>query len=327
MGIGNLIKEIGHGYGETGELTFEEARQLFGAMLDGGVPELELGALLMALHMKTESVSELLGFDQALSERIFRLERPAGDYRPVVLPSYSGARNQPNLTPLVALWLKRLGIPVLIHGTLEGHGRVASAYILRELGILPNITLNQAQQVLEREHLAFVPTAVLSPGLASLLSLRNRMGVRNSSHTLAQLMDPFVGESLRVVCATSSDYLQKMREFLLATGATALLLQGTEGEPFANPKLRPQLEFFREGKGVVLFEAEMGPIKDLPGLPLKCDAPTTAIWTRQALAGEAPLPLPLVNQLASCLYAAGMTEDLVQAKAIVAVETGSLVAA
>lgn len=327
MGIGNLIKEVGRGAGGAGELTFEEARRLFGTMLDGGVPELELGALLMALYMKTESLSELHGFYQALSDRMFRLEPPPGDLRPVVLPSYNGARDQLNLTPLIALWLKRLGIPVLIHGTLEGHGRVASAYIFRELGILPSITLNQAQQVLDREHLAFVPTAVLSPGLASLMSLRSRMGVRNSAHTLAMLMDPFLGESLRMVNAASPACLQKKRDFLLETGATALLLIGTEGEPFANPKRRPQLEYFREGEGRVLFEAELGPIRDLPGLPLQCDVHTTFLWTQQALAGEVPLPLPLVNQLACCLFGAGVTEDLVQAKAIAAVETGSLVAA
>jgi hypothetical protein len=40
-----------------------------------------------------------------------------------------------------------------------------------------------------------------------------------------------------------------------------------------------------------------------------------------------PLPLPLVNQIACCLYGAGYTQDLNQAKAIAAVETGSLIAA
>ena len=42
---------------------------------------------------------------------------------------------------------------------------------------------------------------------------------------------------------------------------------------------------------------------------------------------EASVPLPLVNQLACCLFAAGYTNDMNQAKAIAAVETGSLAAA
>lgn len=323
MSLTRIIKEIGHGCRGAGDLTFEDARRLYGAMLDGGVPELELGSILTALRMKGESLPELLGFGQALSERVYGLEPPAG-VRPVVLPSYNGARNEPNLLPLLALWLKRLGVPVLMHGTLEGHGRVASVYILRELGVMPSASLYQAQQALENERFAFVPTAVLSPGLAVLLSLRSRMGVRNSAHVLAKLLDPFEGASLRVVNAGHRGYLEKMREIFLATGSSALLLPGTEGEPFANPRRRPQLEYFHNGEAAVLFAEELGPIRILPGFPRDCDAHTTATWSRQVLAGEAPLPMPLVNQLACCLYGSGLTQELVQAKAIVAVETGSL---
>jgi hypothetical protein len=39
------------------------------------------------------------------------------------------------------------------------------------------------------------------------------------------------------------------------------------------------------------------------------------------------MPLPLVNQIACCLYGAGYTVDMNQAKAIAAVQTGSLLAA
>ncbi|MNC88628.1 hypothetical protein D3C83_44610 [compost metagenome] len=42
---------------------------------------------------------------------------------------------------------------------------------------------------------------------------------------------------------------------------------------------------------------------------------------------ETPLPLPLVNQIACCLFGAGHTDDMNQAKAVVAVEAGNLAAA
>jgi anthranilate phosphoribosyltransferase len=327
MNFAQYIKEIGRGRDGSRDLDFEDAMQLYGAMLDGGVPDLELGAILLSLRLKTESVPELLGFHQALQSRVYPLLAPVGEARPVVIPTYNGARRQPNLLPLLALLLQRFGVPVLLHGTLEGHGRVASAYVLRELGVLPCASLAQAQQALDADKLAFVPTAVLSPGLATLLSLRSRLGVRSSAHVMAKLIDPFGGESLRVVSVSHPGYLEKLREFFAETGANALLLRSTEGEAFANPKRRPQLELFREGRGQVLFEAEAGAIKSLPALPEQHDAHTTAAWIKQALTGAAPLPLPLVNQLACCLYGAGYTQDLNQAKAIVAVETGSLAAA
>jgi anthranilate phosphoribosyltransferase len=327
VNFANYIKEIGRGAGSAGDLSEHDAHHLFGAMLDGGVPELELGAILIALRVKSETLQELLGFSSALSERLFRLRAPAGKAKPVVLPSYNGARRQPNLLPLLALLLHRFGVPVLIHGPLTGNGRIATAYILRELGIMPCASLAQAQEALDTGGIVFVPTAVLAPGLTDLLSLRARLGVRSSAHSLAKLIDPFESESLRIVSVSHPPYLEMMREFLLATAANALLLRSTEGEAFANPKRRPRLEYFRDATAQVLFEAEAGPVKSIPALPSAIDAATTAAWIKGALAGEAPVPLPIVNQLACCLYGSGYTNDMNQAKAIVAVETGSLAAA
>jgi len=327
MSFAHYIKEIAGAAAGDGDLSEYDAYQVFGAMLDGGVPELELGALLLALRLKSESLPELLGFDRALDARVFRLRVPAGKAIPVILPSYSGARDQPNLLPLLALLLQRFSVPVLVHGTLNGNGRVASAYIFRELGIMPCGNLAQTQDALDSGGIAFVPTAVLAPGLADLLSLRGRLGVRSSAHVMAKLIDPFEQGGLRLVSASHPPYIEKIREFLLGTCAHALAFQSTEGEPFADPKRRPQIEYFHNGEFQVLFQSETGTLKSIPAMPAAIDAETTAAWIKSALAGEVPVPLPLVNQLACCLFAAGYTNDMNQAKAIVAVETGSLAVA
>lgn len=327
MGFAHYLKEIGRGADGSRPLSQDDAQQLMSAMLDGGVPDLEMGAILLAMRVKGESLDELLGFYQALDARVYHLTAPSGGPRPVLIPTYNGARRQPNLTPLIALWLKQFGVPVLLHGEMEGHGRVASVQVLRELDILPCTTLAQAQARLNNDRIAFVPTSIFSPGLAALLSVRNRLGVRNSAHTLVKLIDPFDGEGLRLVSVSHPDYHKLLSAFLAATGFDALLMRGTEGEPYANPKRRPELLFYQGGEARVLFEAESGPIKTVPALPDSCDAATTARWIKRVLAREKSAPSPLVNQLACCLYAAGYSQDFNQAKAIAAVETGSLAAA
>jgi len=324
VAFGNYLKGIAGD--ERGDLAPEEAAQAFGAMLDGGVPELELGAMLVALRMKGESLGELLGCHQALGERVHQLEPLAGAVRTVVIGTYGGTRSQPNLTPLVALVLRRLGVPVLVHGTLESRGCVASAYILRELGVLPCATLAQAQHALDEERLAFVPTAVLTPGLAGLLALRNRLGVPSTAHWLAKLIDPFRGASLRLVGVGQPRALERTRELLLATGERALVLRGVDDEPFADPRQRPRIEYFDDGASAVLFDEEHAPVDASPGAPESIDARTTAAYIRRMLEGAAPLPLPIVNEIAACLFGAGLTADLNQAKAIAAVQTHSLAA-
>ena len=327
MNFAAYLKEIGRGPNGSRPLNEDDARQLMGAMLDGGVPDLEFGALLIALRMKGESLDELLGFHQAVDARLYKIAAPSAGPRPVVIPSYNGAQRHPNLTPLIALWLRQFGVPVIVHGEMEGHGRVATMQVLRELGILPCTTLAQAESRLANERFAYVPTSVFSPGLAAQLSARNRLGVRNSAHTLVKLIDPFGGFGLRMISVSHPEYHALLSEFLAATGGNALLLRGTEGEPYANPKRRPELLYFEDGAPRVLFEAESGPIKSLPVLPDTCDAVSTAAWIKRVLAREAQAPLPLVNQLACCLYASGYSQDFNQAKAIAAVETGSLAAA
>jgi anthranilate phosphoribosyltransferase len=324
MSIARFIKQIASNADTAGDLSEGDAHDLFAAMLDGGVPDLELGACLCALRMKNESATELLGFYRAASQRVYLLKPPATALRPLVFATYSGARQAPNLLPLLVLLLQRMGVPVLLHGTLEGGGRVASAYILRELGVLPDGSLAQAQKSLDEALLAFVPTAVVCPGLANLLSLRSRLGMSNPAHSLVTLLDPFESGGLRLVCADEPLQIEKLETFLFATGFDALLMKSTEGEPFANPRQRPRIKFFHQGEAAVLFEEEMLSARGSPSQQSAIDASATAAWVRQAMAGQVPIPHPLVNQLACCLYASGYTDDMNQAKAIAAVEAGGL---
>jgi anthranilate phosphoribosyltransferase len=327
MSYAHYIKEIGRGEHGSRDLSERDAYQLYSAMLDGGVPDLELGAIILSMRNKTESLTELIGMYRAASERLHYLTLPSAQAKPLVIPTYNGARHQANLLPLLVLLLKRFGIPVLLHGCLESNGRVATAYILRELGIMPSVSLGAAQKALNEEGVAFAPTALVSPGLANLLALRTRLGVRNSAHALVKLIDPFNGAGLRLVSVSHPAYLEKMRAFFAATGHSALLMRGTEGEAFANPKRRPQIEYFNQGAGEILFEAEAGTIKSLPDLPDNIEAGTTAKWIATVLAGKIPVPYPLLNQLACCFYASGYSDDFNQAKAIVAMETGTRAAA
>jgi anthranilate phosphoribosyltransferase len=328
LSLTQALKQLCGDNGSTRDLDEREAHDLMSAMLDGGIGELELGAALALLEQKPVTLAELLGYSAALAQRCSRLRPPAGAARPVVFACYHGVRSHPHLLPLVALTLQRLKVPVLVHGALDGGGGVAAAYVFRELGVLPCASLTQAQSRLDESKLAFVPAAVLTPGLAELLALKGRLGFGGLAQALARLLAPFETDALHVIAANPVLGSELLREFLPVSGLTALLLEGTEGEAFADPQRRPLLEYVgAAGDCRVLFEAEGAALKQPATLPSAIDAHSAAGWIRRAMAGELPLPLPLVNQIACCLYGAGYTDDMNQAKAIVAVETGSLAAA
>lgn len=217
-----------------------------------------------------------------------------------------------------------MGIPVLIHGFIDGNGRISTATVLRELGILPVSSLERAQEALNTDGMAFVPTGVLAPGLAELLSLRAKIGVRNSGHTLVKMINPFSVAALTLVSFSHPDYQAKLQRFYSEIQNTALLFRATEGEPFANPKRRPLLELWRGGQNETLFEAEAGVIQHLPNLPDSLDPNDTAQWTLEVLAGHIPVPTPIVHQVAACLYGSGKARTLNEAKALASLETSGL---
>jgi anthranilate phosphoribosyltransferase len=321
--ISNLAAAIGTG----AELSEQEAYDLFGAMLDGGVADLELGALLIALHVKRESLAELLGFARALDERTCKLHVPAGSGPPVLLPCYSGEGLQAAVVPLLALLLVRFRIPVLIHGELNSRARVPAAYVLRELGVMPCASAVAAQQELDAGRVAFVPTAVLAPGLAALLSLRDRLGIESSPQMMAKMLEPFGQESVRMIRAHGAACAEKVSDLLLATGATALLLNRAEPEARESTVRRPSIQFFQAGCSHILFDPENGHAATASSPAPVLDAARAAATVRAAIAGHVQIPLPVVNQLACCLFAAGYAADLNQAKAIVALKKSWPVAA
>lgn len=313
MSYATLIRQVEAGDG----MDYLDARALGAALLDGGVPDLETAAFLVVLNQRDPGLDAWLGLHAALAERLPDLVPPPGPFRTVVLPTYHGVREQAHLTPLLALLLKSFGVPVLIHGVLEGGGGTAAAYVLRELGILPSTTASQVNTALAEEGIAFAPVALLNPGLAALLALRSRLGLDGWVTRLAALVDVLGPQSMRVAPVRREQEIVPMREALEALGGQALLLQGCEGEAFADPQKRPDMLLIQDGQSQRVYEAQ-STISTGATLPAP-DARATGAWIAQVLRDASPLPLPIRNQLAVCLYAAGYTEDLNQARAITAI--------
>jgi anthranilate phosphoribosyltransferase len=293
-----MIKEIGRGAKGARSLGVAQAETLFGDILDGKVPDLELGAILIALRVKSESLDELLGFKRAIDARCPQLAVPPGP-RCVVLPTYNGARRQANLMPLVALLLVREGVPVLIQGRHDFESRVSPFELLAALDIHPALGVGEAHRELGKKRIACLRLDELLPGMDHLLSLRLRLGVRGSGHTMAKLIDPCPRRSVRVVAVTHPEYIGRMHEFLIVDGGRAMLMRGTEGEAFANPRRRPAMEVFRDGVAELAWPAEAGGAPPLEGLPDAPQVVDNAALIRAMLAGEVAIPRPLRDQVAA----------------------------
>jgi anthranilate phosphoribosyltransferase len=299
-----FIKEIGRGVKGARSMSRADARELYGAMLEGRVSDLELGAILLAMRIKGESVEEIAGFMDAAEQSFAPLPAPPGPYAPVLIPSYNGARKLANLTPLLAMLLAREGVPVLIHGVRQDPGRVTTAEILGDMGIGPTESSAGMLDAFAAGRPCFMPIESLAPKLAGQLALRRILGVRNSTHTLVKILQPFDGPALRLVSYTHPEYLTMLTEYFRtaapADRGAAFLMRGTEGETVANANRAQQIDCFHGGVQTLLAERD-APTDELAPAPEGRDAPATADWILRVLRGEQPVPPPIAAQAAHCL--------------------------
>lgn len=299
MAISQYLREIGRGKQGARPLARAQAADLFGQILDGQVSDLEIGAFCIAMRVKGETPEEMCGFLDAAHARLDRVSSASGK-TVVVLPSYNGARRLPVLTPLLAGLVAHKGLPVLIHGTSTESSRVFVRDVLHAM----DVQASETAPVLRDGQVAFVPTEVLSPGLKRLLDARRAIGLRNSAHSLVKLMNPVDGPAVIVSSYTHPEYAVSMGAVFELTGATALLLRGTEGEVVADARRLPQMDGFVHGRRVPLQEGRRGTLTDLPGLPKEVGPETTAAYIRDVLQGRKPIPESMALQVEHILHLA-----------------------
>ena len=292
VSISKYIKEIGRGKDGARSLNREQAADLFGQVLDGAVTDLEVGAFCIGMRIKGETPAEMAGFLDATYARMQRV--PVSGARPaVVLPSYNGARKLPVLTPLLGLLLAREGLPVLMHGAATESTRVFASKVLDASGSVGW----SAIKTLAPGELAFVPTALLCPGLARLLEVRRTVGLRNPAHSLVKLMNPCAGEAVVVGSYTHPEYAVSMAAVFELMGSRAMLLRGTEGEPVADARRTPLMEGFAHGQRSLLEPAQTGPLASLPELPDGTSAQATADYIAAVMVGQLPVPGAIATQV------------------------------
>ncbi|MBI3714225.1 MAG: DNA-binding protein YbiB [Burkholderiales bacterium] len=304
-----FIKEIGRGKEGARSLSCEDAFSLYSAMLNAQVSDLEMGAILLAMRIKGESIAEVSGFlDAAHAQALASCEMIAAltdvPYAPILIPSYNGARKKPNLTALLALLLAREGAPVLVHGVSHDVGRVTTLEVFAEMGIDLSMDCKAAHQALTQRRLAVMAIAQLSPKMHRLLSMRQILGVRNSTHTLVKLLQVFQSPALRLSSYTHPEYRIMLDEYLRTVapeqGAT-LLMRGSEGETVANTGRGQQIDCYYQGRSECLREADSQLVGEPDAVPNSLDAKSTAAWIRRVMAGEVAVPANIAQQVQICL--------------------------
>ena len=183
-----FVRIIGKGKNGARSLSYDEAYQAFDMILKNEVLDVQLGAFLMLLRVKEESVDELAGFVQATRDQLhFKTLEVDLDWS-----SYAGKRKHYPWFLLAALTLAKHGYKIVMHGA-SGHtiNRLYTEQVLQYLAYPICQNDHDVEIQLQQKNFAYLTLDVISPILSDLINLRNVMGLRSPIHTLARLINPF----------------------------------------------------------------------------------------------------------------------------------------
>lgn len=299
---GKYIREIGRGANSSRSLTKQDTFELFSAMLAGRVSDLELGALLLSWRFKGESVEELAGMLEAAHLNCLPLAlKNTGDYLPVIIPSYNGARKQANLVPLLAMLLAREGVPALVHGIDTFGDRVTTSMLFQALDLPICSDMQQAAVHLTNELISFVPIQVLSPNLATMLAKRNVLNLRNSAHTIVKMLQPIgdhtENKAVRLVNFTHPEYLLTLTDYFGKYPANVLIARGTEGEAVMDVRRMVNVLHIINGQQDLVVEAEKGSVLVPTDLPNGLDIEATKRYILEVYSGKRETPRAIMRQV------------------------------
>src|SRR5947208_15555634 len=220
-------------------LSREEARGVMSEVLAGGCTDAQIAALLVGLHMKGETVEEIVGFAEAIRQAAAPLPvrcnsavDVSGTERDALVDTCGtggDARGTFNISTATALVVAGTGVRVAKHGNRSVTSKCGSADVMEALGV--NITLPPARLAtcLEEVGIAFLFAPALHSAMKYVQTARRELRLRTVFNLLGPLTNP-ARASAQVVGVYSAELVEKLAEAFSMLGVRrALVVHGMDG--------------------------------------------------------------------------------------------------
>lgn len=263
-----------------------EARGAFELIMDGQATPAQIGAFLMGLRVRGETVDEIAAAASVLRDKARTIEAPPGAVDTCGTGGDSSGTY--NISTAAAIVTAACGVPVAKHGNRAVSSKSGSADVLTALGV--NIAADEAlvRESLAENHICFLMAPRHHAAMRHVAGVREEMGLRTLFNLLGPLSNP-AGTRRQVLGVFAEHWVTPLAEVLGVLGAErAWVVHGSDGLDELTVTGPSAVAEWRRG-AVTRFEVTPESV-GLPRSPLESlaggDAAHNAAALRRLLDGE-----------------------------------------
>ncbi|MGI5816847.1 MAG: anthranilate phosphoribosyltransferase [Armatimonadota bacterium] len=166
-----------------------EAQRAMSSIMGGECTPAQIGAFLVALRMRGETVDQISGFAEAMRNACVRIRTKHPN---VVDTCGTGgdALETFNISTAAALVTAAAGVPVAKHGNRSVSSKCGSADVLGELGVRIDLEPFEVETCLDELNIGFLFAPSHHPAMKYAIGPRRELGMRTVFNVLGPLTNP-----------------------------------------------------------------------------------------------------------------------------------------
>ncbi len=208
-------------------LSRDEAAAAFEQMMSGEATPSQMGALLMALRVRGETVDEITGAVTTMRAKMLRVEAPPEAID--VVGTGGDASGSFNISTCAALIVAGAGVPVAKHGNRALSSRSGAADVLTALGVNIDLNPQQIATCIREAGIGFMFAPAHHPAMKNVGATRAELGTRTIFNLLGPLSNP-AGVRRQMVGVFSRQWTEPLAYVLKNLGAQSVwVVHGSDG--------------------------------------------------------------------------------------------------
>ena len=210
------------------DLDRDGARAVMDQIMSGQATDAQIGAFLIALRCKGESVEEITGCAQVMREKVTRITTSRGDLIDTCGTGGDGSGTF-NISTTVVFVAAGAGLAVAKHGNRAMSSQCGSADVLQALGVDIEIDPEKVGRCLDETGIGFLFAPMLHGAMKHAIGPRREIGTRTVFNLLGPLTNP-AGAGRQLLGVYAADLTEKIAGVLRELGSErAFVVHGTDG--------------------------------------------------------------------------------------------------